>query len=200
MLAKAEDFDDWNIFDSKEIAVGGVQAVPELSLLNLETAEASAWRSSYLTGGPRPIAATEKFDGNSNIQLKLDGGTATGFLDLTPALEYTGIPGINVTNSLRTPPQSPSQPRRPARPSRNIYFTHCPSCQRPASECGQPRKGAVSGCMVCSACGQYERRTNLLRPLHLKVRTGIRRFGVDTEPANAPGLLGAQDWHGPFAP
>nr|GAT52409.1 predicted protein [Mycena chlorophos] len=68
------------------------------------------------------------------------------------------------------PPPSPSQSLVPRRLTRPPHFVQCPSCKRPASECGQARSGCVSGKMVCSRCGQYEKRTQRTRPIGEKVR------------------------------
>nr|GAT52411.1 predicted protein [Mycena chlorophos] len=59
----------------------------------------------------------------------------------------------------------PTRHQSPRRLPRLPPFSECPVCRRPASECGQPRRGWVSKVMVCNRCGQYEKRRGAVRPV-----------------------------------
>ncbi|KAF7320504.1 GATA-type domain-containing protein [Mycena chlorophos] len=84
------------------------------------------------------------------------------------------------------------KPKR--RVPRHQHFTECPVCHRPAAECGQPRRGAVSGIMVCNRCGQYEKRKRTRRPTTLgnSVRISRRPRQPESASANAKGLGGEE--------
>nr|GAT52065.1 predicted protein [Mycena chlorophos] len=133
----------------------------------------------------RTVASTSRFD-PAALNLLPNNTTPSA----QPPFVWNAFEPRDPSSNLNVSRPKPPRPKR--RVPRHQHFTECPVCHRPAAECGQPRRGAVSGIMVCNRCGQYEKRKQTRRPATLGNSVRISRRPRQPETASAKGLGGEE--------